>query len=220
MNYIDLINNFWDEAPNIKGYKPQYSCLYFGIIDSINRNFWKETSIEYDRIISKTGMDKRMYLEAREWLSTNGFIEFTSGKNNYSPAKYRVQNCTATVPSDVPLMYLNSTTTVPSDVPIIKEDNKQDTNKQINKKEKTKNVFTPPTILEVENYFFENGYKREAGSKAYNYYAIANWKDSKGNGVKNWKQKMHAVWFKDEHKMMIVQPSNRPTINYGRYHIE
>jgi len=74
------------------------------------------------------------------------------------------------------------------------------------KKEKnTKNVFTPPTSLEVENYFFENGYKREAGTKAYNYYSVANWQDSKGNKVKNWKQKMQAVWFKDEHRIMIVQ---------------
>ncbi len=87
-------------------------------------------------------------------------------------------------------------------------------------KKKQKNVFTPPTCLEVENYFFENGYKREAGTKAFNYYSVANWKDSKGSAVKNWKQKMQSVWFKDEHKIMIVQPSNRPTVNYGRYLIE
>lgn len=89
------------------------------------------------------------------------------------------------------------------------------------KKEKnTKNVFTPPTCLEVENYFFESGYKREAGTKAYNYYSIANWQDSKGNKVKNWKQKMQAVWFKDEHKIMIIQPSRQPLVNYGRYVID
>lgn len=220
MTYIELINDFWDKAPEAKGYKPQYSCLYFGIIDSVNRNFWKETSIEYDRIISKTGMDKRMYLEAREWLMKNGFIEFTAGKNNYSPAKYKVQNCTSICTSDVPLTHLNSTTTVPSNVPIIIEDNRQETNRQIDKKVKTKSVFTPPTILEVENYFFENGYKREAGTKAYNYYSVANWQDSKGNKVKNWKQKMQAVWFKDEHKIMVIQPSRQPTVNYGRYVID
>jgi hypothetical protein len=89
------------------------------------------------------------------------------------------------------------------------------------KKEKnTKNVFSPPTSLEVENYFFENGYKREAGTKAYNYYSVANWQDSKGNKVKNWKQKMQAVWFKDENKIMIVQPSRQPLVNYGRYVID
>ena len=29
---------------------------------------------------------------------------------------------------------------------------------------------------------------------------IANWKDSKGKQVKNWKQKMQGVWFKEENK--------------------
>lgn len=74
---------------------------------------------------------------------------------------------------------------------------------QIEKKEKVKeirNKFTPPTILEVESYFIENGYTKESGTKAFNYYAVADWKDSKGNQVKNWKQKMQAVWFKDENK--------------------
>ena len=75
-----------------------------------------------------------------------------------------------------------------------KSDSKKDNE---SKSKKEKNVFTPPTSLEVENYFFENGYKREAGTKAYNYYSIANWQDSKGNKVKNWKQKMQAVWFFD-----------------------
>ena len=220
MNYIELINEFWDKAPETKGYKPQYSCLYFGIIDSVNRNYWKETSIEYDRIISKTGMDKRMYLEAREWLSKNGFIEFTAGKNNYSPAKYRVQNCTTVCTSDVPVQYLNSTTVCTSDVPIIIENNRQETNKQINKREKVKNTFVPPTVLDVENYFFENGYKREAGTKAFKYYSEANWQDSKGNKVKNWKQKMQGVWFKDENKILIVTTGRQQTVNYGRYVID
>ena len=98
-------------------------------------------------------------------------------------------------------------------------DNKNDSKKGI-KEKNTKNVFTPPTCLEVENYFFESGYKREAGTKAYNYYSIANWQDSKGNKVKNWKQKMQAVWFKDEHKIMIIQSPRQPLVNYGRYVID
>lgn len=60
--------------------------------------------------------------------------------------------------------------------------------------------FTPPEISEVENYFSENGYSAEAAKKAFEYYSTANWVDSKGNKVRNWKQKMIAVWFKDENK--------------------
>lgn len=68
------------------------------------------------------------------------------------------------------------------------------------KKRKDK-VFTPPQLFEVENYFFENGYTKESGKKAFNYYSVADWKDSKGAKVRNWKQKMQAVWFKDENKI-------------------
>ncbi len=65
-----------------------------------------------------------------------------------------------------------------------------------------------PTIEEVSNYFTENGYKKEVGIKAFNYYSIAEWKDSKGNKVRNWKQKMQAVWFKDENKIIDKKPES------------
>jgi len=68
-------------------------------------------------------------------------------------------------------------------------------------KKKIVNKFTPPTILDVETYFTENGFTKELAKKAFEYYAVADWKDSKGNQVKNWKQKMRGVWFKDENKV-------------------
>lgn len=60
--------------------------------------------------------------------------------------------------------------------------------------------FTPPTIEEIKIYFEEFGYTLESAIKAWNYYNTADWHDSKGNKVKNWKQKCQAVWFKDENK--------------------
>lgn len=62
------------------------------------------------------------------------------------------------------------------------------------------NKFTPPPQIDVVNYFIENGYKPEVGIKAWNYYETGKWKDGSGKQVKNWKQKMQSVWFKDEHK--------------------
>lgn len=63
-------------------------------------------------------------------------------------------------------------------------------------------------INEIKLYFFENGYSEIAAQKFFDYYSIANWKDSKGNKVKNWKQKAQAVWFKDENKI----PTNEPKL--------
>lgn len=67
-----------------------------------------------------------------------------------------------------------------------------------------KDKFIKPLLEEVENYFFENGYTKESGKKAFNYYDVANWIDGKGNKIKNWKQKMQGVWFKEENKIKFV----------------
>lgn len=57
-----------------------------------------------------------------------------------------------------------------------------------------------PTLEEVQSFFKENGYSVEIATKAYHYYAEAGWKDSRGEPVRAWKQKMRGVWFRDEHK--------------------
>lgn len=57
-------------------------------------------------------------------------------------------------------------------------------------KEKDKRVkkFTPPSFDEVKAYCLERGNKVDAKS-FFDYYEAGGWKDSKGNPVKNWKQK-------------------------------
>lgn len=64
-----------------------------------------------------------------------------------------------------------------------------------------KNKFSPPTLEDVKKYFNEKGYLESIAIKAFEYYNVADWSDAKGNKVKNWKQKMNSVWFKDEHKI-------------------
>ena len=73
-------------------------------------------------------------------------------------------------------------------------------------------VFTPPILEDVLSYFKENGYSEISAQKAFRYYNDANWMDSKGNKVKNWKQKMQGVWFKDENKQ--IEKSITPKMVY------
>ena len=89
-----------------------------------------------------------------------------------------------------------------SDSNAIKERKGKEINK---KKESIEKKFIPPTPEEVVSYFSENGYTEYAAKKAFAYYDTASWHDSKGNKVKNWKQKMQAVWFKDENKSKPVE---------------
>ena len=58
-----------------------------------------------------------------------------------------------------------------------------------------------PTLDDVVLYFESNGYKKEVGQTAFNYYNSNDWNDRNGKKVLNWKQKMIAVWFKEENKI-------------------
>ena len=69
-----------------------------------------------------------------------------------------------------------------------------------NSKRRVKKDFIAPTIEEVKKYFVEKGYNEETAIRAFSGYDTANWFDTKGNPILNWKQKMINVWFKDENK--------------------
>lgn len=84
--------------------------------------------------------------------------------------------------------------------------------KREDKKREEKKRFTPPAIDEVINYFTENGYSEEAAQKAFAYYDVADWHDGQGNQVKNWKQKMQAVWFKPENKRKQTREERKAEI--------
>jgi hypothetical protein len=72
-------------------------------------------------------------------------------------------------------------------------------------KRKENKLYSKPSLSEVIDFFNQNGYQDAGAIKAYTYYDEGGWTDSNGNKVKNWKQKMRGVWFRDEYKI------NKPT---------
>lgn len=74
-------------------------------------------------------------------------------------------------------------------------------NKRKEELNKRKEESIYPTIDELTDYFKQNGYDEEIAKKAFMYYDTAGWKDGRGKQIKNWKQKMISVWFKDENKL-------------------
>jgi hypothetical protein len=60
-----------------------------------------------------------------------------------------------------------------------------------------KKVFIPPTFEEFESYCAENNHKGIAAT-AFKGYEVADWHDSRGKKIKNWKQKLQHVWFREE----------------------
>lgn len=64
-------------------------------------------------------------------------------------------------------------------------------------------VFTPPTLPEVVEYFKSKGYDPLIAERAWEGYDVADWVDSQGKRIKNWKQKMIQVWFRPEFKIKV-----------------
>ena len=58
-----------------------------------------------------------------------------------------------------------------------------------NSEKRTRKSFTPPALEEVQNYIAEKKLNVDA-KKFIDYFTVGNWIDSKGNKVKNWKQKI------------------------------
>jgi hypothetical protein len=56
-------------------------------------------------------------------------------------------------------------------------------------KDKDKNIFRPPTLEDVRAYCLERGNTVDP-VKFWSYYDAGDWKDAKGNPVRNWKQKL------------------------------
>jgi|WetSurMetagenome_2_1015567.scaffolds.fasta_scaffold00004_25 hypothetical protein len=61
-------------------------------------------------------------------------------------------------------------------------------------------IFKPPTLNEVIKYFTEHGFDEILAKRAWEGYEVANWHDSQSKAIKNWKQKMIQVWFKEENR--------------------
>jgi hypothetical protein len=78
--------------------------------------------------------------------------------------------------------------------------NEEESNNDVKKTKDPKKKAACPSMDDVIIYFKENGYKESVAKKAFSYYDANDWKDSTGNQVKSWKQKMIGVWFKDENK--------------------
>lgn len=107
----------------------------------------------------------------------------------------------------------NDTSVLQSYSKVIQNDTEKRREEKSREEKIKSRVFKPPLVSEVIDYFIENGYKKEVAEKAFKYYDSAEWEDSKGNKVKNWKQKMNGNWFKDEYKITLSKADAKTYIS-------
>ena len=86
---------------------------------------------------------------------------------------------------------------------VAESDSKSDSKKEV--KSKKPKGFISPTLEEVKKYCQERGNSVNP-KKFFDYYSAGNWKDSKGNAVKNWKQKLLNWESKDDSISEVQDP--------------
>lgn len=94
---------------------------------------------------------------------------------------------------------------------------KQSSTKESNTKESNTKRFVPPTLEEVEKYCKERKNQVDP-KKFYDYFSASDWIDSKGNPVRNWKQKV-ITWegYKERNSNGQTTGDSGSSKKYGNY---
>ena len=228
INSYDLSRNWFNFCfENPEKISPNHTAIYFFAIEHCNRLGWKEkfgfpTQMAMDAIgIKKHQTYIKYFYDLVDW----GFFKLVQrAKNQYSS---NIITLVSAVPKKgkaldkaiIKHMAKQTESTGQStgqsigqskDSILKQETIEQQTNKQEEEEKPKAKKFSPPTQSEVISYFLEKGYTQEAACKAFDYYDVANWTDSTGKKIKNWKQKMIAVWFEEKNKAGYRNPNQPP----------
>jgi len=76
-------------------------------------------------------------------------------------------------------------------------------------KREEKKEFVIPALEDFTKYAEERGFKKEVAETAWHHYNNLGWKDSKGTQISVWKNKLNAVWFKEENKIKQTEARYR-----------
>lgn len=80
-------------------------------------------------------------------------------------------------------------------------------------KENNKKKFVPPTLEEIRAYCLER-HNNVNPQQFFDYYNAGHWKDQSGKSVRNWKQKMIAVWEKKDNGRNSTTSQTSNLIDY------
>lgn len=155
-----------------------------------NPIYLKSSLFPYEEGIRSADIDKTL-----SEISSNMSVVFYScdGSNYYSLYNWNTwQKIDRPTASKIPeydqesmqLLFDEGSTNVRRGLAPNKNKNRIEKNKNKNRKE-----FVPPTLDDVKKYVLDKSL-RVSAEQFYNYFTEGNWIDSKGNKVKNWKQKL------------------------------
>jgi len=188
------------------------------VLDFIIRKTWgwhkKEDRIPLSQFVLGTNLKKPNILRALSKLITMNLIIIK--KDNANGHKY-IFNKDFEMWKPLSKKITSGKALSKKITSVIKKDNKslskkipsKDTTKDIYSKDRERGKkFIPPTLEEVKKYITEKGYSISP-QRFYDYFQEANWIDSKGNKVRNWKQKI-ITWQSYEEKKKQSKIDGKP----------
>lgn len=203
MNYIEQIRGFW-RSHEIDVFPTNVIALYFYLLEVNNKASWV-TSFKRNnsKVCADLGMSYPTLNNARNRLKQAGLVDFAT-KNGSANVTYTLKDFLK-VGNEVENEVSDEVSIEVGDEVLLRSFKTKDKLNRNQTKQKNDKAFVPPTIEDVQLFFEEKGYSRDIGARAWDYYSSAQWQDSKGKPVRNWKQKMIAVWFKPENRVQGQQ---------------
>ena len=170
-----------------------------------NPIYLKNTLFPYDETIKSSEIDKALYE-----ISAIMSIVFYSVDNNqyyelYSWNKFQTINRPSK--SQIPQYIDGDSDTIQrtfSEYSVNVHGGLTPNRKEKKRREEKEKENTHPTLEEINSYILEKGLNVD-GKFFYEYFTEGNWVDSKGNKVKNWKQKL-LTWSKQEKPKQQAPP--------------
>ena len=160
----------------------KYLCVYYDIIPSLDIL----SDAEAGRLL-KGALHYSAFGEAPDLPGNERFTwPMIMAQIDRTNAKYEEQ-C-ATNKRIATERYANARPVTNRNDPLPKQEEEKEEKKEEEKKREVKR-FAPPTLDEVRAYVTEKGLSVDP-VKFFDYFTEGNWIDSKGNPVRNWKQKI------------------------------
>ena len=207
MNYLKQMNAFYKLLPN-NPLSSNAQCLYFYLLNKNNELNWiKEFTVANMIVCGYTNLSRQALDRARNELKQKGYIDYQKGFSNqagkYLIVSFDTQNDTQDNTQNDTQDDIQDDTQSGHRVSTLYKQNKTKLKKEINKEK----VFIAPTLEEIKKYVLEKNLNVDA-ENFYNYFTTGNWIDSKGNKVKNWKQKI-ITWNSYKPKAQETKPQEK-----------
>lgn len=221
MNYIRLINAFWQLRRQRPDFDPYVISLYFALVDKANKEGWRQFQIYREDIINLAGMGPSTYYKARKILKDAGAISFQEGASKLSQCTYSILQLYATrtegdtvrdtegdtedgtegdtiLNKHINLKTYKPSSSIPTATVFLNDDPESKLGMQWAAGGAAQYAkYKPPTLEEVVKYFIETGSDEPVAKVFYTEYENANWFNKAGHKMSNW-QKTALNWIKNE----------------------